>query len=255
MTRKTYMLGYNSLYLTPPDPLLSPSTTSPYPPEVRVRFDGLFESMADANALVLDLGGLGLAGPAGGGGYTFGMKPDVSITKVLIPRASVKYELRMLGDAHAHAGETLGDARGDVVTFNGHTVTYKQPEHWAPLSFPAQSPSGRVLMYDVAHARSGDKGDTCNVSVIPYNPNDLGRIQQVVTREWVEKLFRPLLTGDKHEINIYTLHGISALNITISPALDGGVSVSRRIDRHGKSLSDLILNVYVDLPPELKASL
>lgn len=53
------MLGYNSLYLTPPDPLQSPTTTSPYPPEVRVRFDGLFDNLADANALCLDLGGLG----------------------------------------------------------------------------------------------------------------------------------------------------------------------------------------------------
>jgi hypothetical protein len=46
-----------------------------------------------------------------------------------------------------------------------------------------------------------------------------------------------------------------APDITLNPALDGGVSVSRRIDRHGKSLSDLILNVYVDLPPILTANL
>eukprot|EP00026_Physarum_polycephalum_P005657 Phypoly_transcript_05692.p1 GENE.Phypoly_transcript_05692~~Phypoly_transcript_05692.p1 ORF type:complete len:592 (+),score=94.86 Phypoly_transcript_05692:87-1862(+) len=250
----TYMLGYNSLYFTPPDPLQNPASVSPYPPEARVRFDGLFDNLADAGNLVLDLGGLGLAGPAGAGGYTYGIKPDVSITKVLIPRKAVRYELKMLGDAHAHA-QRASDAKGDVVTFNGHVVSYKKPENWVPLTFPAPAPSGRVLMYDVAHARSGDKGDTCNVGLIPYNPSDLSRIQQVVTKEWVENLFRPLLTGDKYEINIYTLHGISALNITISPALDGGVSVSRRIDRHGKTLSDLILNVYVDFPPELKASL
>lgn len=50
------MLGYNSLYMTEPNPLKSPATTSPYPPEARVRFDGLFDSPADAQALVLDLG-------------------------------------------------------------------------------------------------------------------------------------------------------------------------------------------------------
>lgn len=77
-----------------------------------------------------NLGALGLAGPAGGGGYIFGVKPDLSIHKVLVPREKVKCDVRVLGsDSDAAARRELlavaAPAHAKVITQNGHVVDYK----------------------------------------------------------------------------------------------------------------------------------
>jgi len=217
-----------------------------------LRFDGLFDNQADAMALGAELQGLGLCGPAGGGGYTFGLKPDLRITKYLIPRENVKYEVTMVQSHSAVLTPFVQlptkQQANDIVTMNGHLIDYMHDTNWKPPIVPPVAPTGLSLLYHVAHSRSGDKGDTANVSVIPYNREDLPRLQTVITVDWVKRIFKTLL-GEDPIVIVYTMPGISALNITLNPVLDGGVSVSRRIDRHGKCLSDLILNQWVDLPP------
>ncbi len=176
-----YLVGYNSLYLTPPNPLQYPHLTNPYPPEARLRFDGLFDSPADAQALLMDIGGLGLAGPAGGGGYQNGIKPDLSISKVLIPRASVRWSVRAFGSDTAKSvairaqAKNASRAASVTTTLNGFVVEYKyeylpldqvcsllllnrKPAKWEPLVPPPPVPHGTTLLYNVAHSRSGDKG-------------------------------------------------------------------------------------------------
>lgn len=132
-------------------------------------------------------------------------------------------------------------------------------------AFPA--PSGqKIPLYNVAHSRAGDKGNDLNFSLIPYCPADLERIKSVITPQWVKDAVSPLLNASSFPdlnsmsrrdrwmsehvvVEIYEVRGISALNVLIRNILDGGVNCSRRIDRHGKTISDLILSQQVVLPP------
>jgi hypothetical protein len=239
-----YLLGYNSLFMSPNLLQLQDKQLGEYyPPEVRLRFDGLFDTQADAMGLVADLSGLGLCGPAGGGGYAYGIKPDISISKQLLPRAEVVYAVYLVNKSSVATLNPRNRIRHQPTEKDSTSASYRI------TTAPPPAPAGRCLLYNVAHSRSGDKGDTANVSVIPYNADDLPRLQKVITPDWVREVYGSLLSGNESVVKVYTLPGISSLNITLSPVLDGGVSVSRRIDRHGKTLSDLILNQWVTLPP------
>jgi hypothetical protein len=129
-------------------------------------------------------------------------------------------------------------------------------------SIPSQLPASPALsgvelpLYKVAHGRTGDKGNQLNVSVIPHCRTDLTRLQHIITRAWVIRVLKHLLTGASDDVSrsleplvdVYEVPGVAALNIVVKDVLDGGVSCSRRLDRHGKSLSDLVLCQSVTLP-------
>lgn len=91
-------------------------------------------------------------------------------------------------------------------------------------------------LYDLAHARAGDKGDRSNVSVIPYRPEDWPLIRDQVTAEAVAAAI-PWATG----VTRYELPNLTALNFVIDGALGGGVNATLALDRHGKTLSSLVL--------------
>lgn len=145
----------------------------------------------------------------------------------------------------------------------GTTVNHKENAPEIQLS-PAPHDK-KIPLYDFVHSRAGDKGDDINFSLIPYFPPDIQRLKKIVTQEWVKKVVSSLLnpspfpTSDdierrdkwisEHvEVEIYEVRGIHSLNIVVRNILDGGVNCSRRIDRHGKTISDLILCQKVLLP-------
>jgi hypothetical protein len=72
-----------------------------------------------------------------------------------------------------------------------------------------------------------------------------------INRLAVEKGWKPLKVedGGKTPVDVYEVPGVKALNIVVRNVLDGGVTCSRRLDRHGKSLSDLFLSQFIILPP------
>ncbi len=102
-----------------------------------------------------------------------------------------------------------------------------------------------IPLREIAFSRSGDKGDTINVSVIPYDRNHWELIREQVTVDVVHQLYAGLVTG---EIIRYELPGTRALNFVMKGALAGGVSMSLRVDAHGKSLQSLILEAEVSAP-------
>ncbi|EFA83117.1 hypothetical protein PPL_03907 [Heterostelium album PN500] len=274
----TYLVGYNSLYLQhgsrfqiPPSSL--PSTipdgydganwsASGYPPEVRLRFDGLFESREDAETLGMELQGLGLCGPAGGGGFAFGIRKDIRLVRHRVSKSNRGGTIKRTTNSSSRialnnnnnnnsSSNTLQDFDKPFTTQNNHQIAYNIDKSWKNTVYSiidTSRQSGRVLLYNIAHSRSGDKGDIANVSLIPYNPADYPRLQKVITPEWVMSVYKNLLKNES-KVNIYQLPGIKGFNIVLSYALDGGVCVSRRVDRHGKTLSDVILNQWIDLPP------
>lgn len=97
-----------------------------------------------------------------------------------------------------------------------------------------------VRVYDLAHARSGDKGNTSNVAVIAYDEEGWQLLRRELTEERVMAAYRHLAQGP---VRRYDLPRLRALNFVIDNALAGGVTRSIRIDPHGKSLSSLILEI------------
>lgn len=131
----------------------------------------------------------------------------------------------------------------------------------------APAPSDKKIpLYDVAHSRVGDKGNDLNFSLIPHFLSDIERLKLIITPQWVREVLSALLNNslflksdtiderdkwaNEHvKVEIYGVRGIKALNVVVRNILDGGVNCSRRIDRHGKTISDLILCQQVVLPP------
>jgi hypothetical protein len=101
-----------------------------------------------------------------------------------------------------------------------------------------------VKLRELAHARSGDKGDILNISLIPYDDKNYDILKEKVTTEKVKELFGDLVQGD---VKRYEVEGIKAFNFVLYQALDGGVTQSLRLDKHGKTLSFLLLDMDIEL--------
>lgn len=94
----------------------------------------------------------------------------------------------------------------------------------------------------LAHSRTGDKGNTSNISVIAYRAGDYPRLVRHVTAERVREHFAGIVHG---EVLRYELPSLGALNFVMKDALGGGVTRSLAIDAHGKSLSSALLDMEI----------
>lgn len=97
-----------------------------------------------------------------------------------------------------------------------------------------------ILVYDLAHARAGDKGNTSSIAVIAYDDDGWRILRQALTAERVEAAFAHLGAGT---VRRYEVESLRALNFVIPNVLSGGVTRSLRLDPHGKSLSSLMLGI------------
>ncbi len=100
-----------------------------------------------------------------------------------------------------------------------------------------------IKLRELAHARSGDKGDILNISLIPYDEKDYTMLKEKVTAAKVKALFGNLVKGD---VKRYEVEGIKAFNFVLHEALEGGVTQSLRLDKHGKTLSFLLLDMDIE---------
>jgi len=103
----------------------------------------------------------------------------------------------------------------------------------------------RIRLLDIAHARSGDKGDTANVGVIALEPRWYEVLDQFVTRNRVADHFRGMIEGD---VERYELPNLNALNFLLHGALDGGGTLSLKTDAQGKVYSTALLRMVIDVP-------
>ncbi len=102
----------------------------------------------------------------------------------------------------------------------------------------------RVRLLDIAHARSGDKGDTANVGLIALKPEWYAVIERHVTRERVVEHFRGVITGD---VVRFELPNLRALNFLLHGALGGGGTLSLKTDAQGKVYSTALLRMVLDV--------
>ncbi len=110
----------------------------------------------------------------------------------------------------------------------------------------------RVRLLDIAHARSGDKGDTANVGVIALRPEWYAILKRYVTRDRVAQHFAGVIEGG---VDRYELPNLKALNFLLHGALDGGGTLSLKTDAQGKVFSTALLRMEIDVPDaEARAS-
>lgn len=105
----------------------------------------------------------------------------------------------------------------------------------------------RVRLIDIAHARSGDKGDTANIGVIALRPEWFPVLASTLTAARVAEHFRGMIGG---EVIRYELPNIHALNFLLHGALDGGGTLSLKTDAQGKVYSTALLRMVLDVPDE-----
>jgi hypothetical protein len=105
----------------------------------------------------------------------------------------------------------------------------------------------RIRLVDIAHARSGDKGDTANVGVIALEPRWYPLLVRTLTRDRVHSHFRGVITGD---VERFELPNLNALNFLLHGALDGGGTLSLKTDAQGKVFSTALLRMEIDVPED-----
>jgi hypothetical protein len=101
-----------------------------------------------------------------------------------------------------------------------------------------------VPLRQLAFARSGDKGDTCSIGVVPYDEGDIDLLREQLTVARVTDLFKHIASGPVYR---YEFVGIKALNFVIERCLNGGVSRSLNLDVHGKTFASLLLMLDIDV--------
>jgi non-ribosomal peptide synthetase component E (peptide arylation enzyme) len=99
-----------------------------------------------------------------------------------------------------------------------------------------------MKLREIAHSRTGDKGNTSNISVIAYDAKHFPLLKEQVTTARVKMHFAGVVEG---EVVRYELPNIAALNFVMSNTLGGGVTRSLALDAHGKSLSSALLDLEI----------
>ncbi|WP_409306372.1 hypothetical protein [Pectobacterium sp. B1J-3] len=99
-----------------------------------------------------------------------------------------------------------------------------------------------MKLREIAHSRTGDKGNTSNISLIAFRAEDYAILKEKITTEKVKAWFTDIVTG---EVVRYELPEIGALNFVMYGALGGGVTRSLALDMHGKGLSSAILDMDI----------
>eukprot|EP00002_Diphylleia_rotans_P035377 TRINITY_DN7710_c0_g2_i7.p1 TRINITY_DN7710_c0_g2~~TRINITY_DN7710_c0_g2_i7.p1 ORF type:complete len:516 (-),score=87.57 TRINITY_DN7710_c0_g2_i7:160-1707(-) len=227
--------------------------------DIRLHVAALYSSTEDAAALCQEVEALYTNGPAGGGGVRTGIEQEFALHKELVARDQVKYRITV-HDTKPSLRESHGKGHID---YSQYQDPIELMPSWGDLpidddqasvresSFIPRPPRGEeISLYRVCHARAGDKGDRSNICAIPYHASDIDSLASVITPRWVSEAFRGFISASQPHVQVYRCPGINAINIVIDDALDGGVCLSRRIDRHGKTLSDVFLSQKIVLPKD-----
>jgi hypothetical protein len=102
----------------------------------------------------------------------------------------------------------------------------------------------KIKLYDIAHSRAGDKGNTLTLALIPYEEKDYPLLCKEVTADKVKEHLKEIIKGT---IIRYELPNISSLQFVCQQALSGGVTTSLVMDTHGKTLSYALLEMEIEV--------
>jgi len=99
-----------------------------------------------------------------------------------------------------------------------------------------------MKLWDIAHSRTGDKGNIANVSLIAYDIKDYPLLREKITPQKVKEWFKDIVKG---EVIRYELPQLGAMNFVMHDALGGGVTRTLSLDMHGKGLSSYLLDMEI----------
>jgi hypothetical protein len=102
----------------------------------------------------------------------------------------------------------------------------------------------KIKLLEIAHGRSGDKGDAANVGIIAYNDKGYEIIKKHLTEDRVKKHFEGICLG---KVERFELPNLRALNFLLHNTLGGGGTVSLKFDAQGKTLAAALLRMEIEL--------
>jgi hypothetical protein len=108
----------------------------------------------------------------------------------------------------------------------------------------------RYRLYDLVHARSGDKGNRLNLAVFCHGPQLFAALREPLSVDFVRQIFQH---RSPSSVVRYELPKLSAFNFVLDDVLEGGVNASQGLDGHGKTLSYLLLSASIEASPALRA--
>ena len=198
------------------------------------------DDIKGASLFLKTLAGLGLAAPPGISGFT-GVRakptPVVRLYSTFMAKDKVKTFITTNG-------------REKTLTENSRVQKTSTPK---PHKCPAIELSGKLVsvkLYELAFARSGDKGDSANIGIYPHKPEFMPYIWAGLDEFHIQKTFAHFLTPDS-AISRYYLPGLPAMNILLSSALGGGGIASLRNDPQGKAFAQILLETEITIPVQL----
>jgi len=109
--------------------------------------------------------------------------------------------------------------------------------------------SQKIALYEIAHGRSGDKGNHANIAIIAYTQAGYDYLREHLTADAVAQYFKPMLPS---RVIRYEAPNVLGLNFVLHDILAGGASRSLRIDTQGKTLALTLLRMPIDLPANVE---
>lgn len=106
----------------------------------------------------------------------------------------------------------------------------------------------KIMLREIAHSRAGDKSNISNLSLIPYEERHYPILKEIVTAERVKDYFKSLCFG---KVTRYDVDSIASMNFVLEECLDGGNTRALRPDGYGKSLSQYLLSMKVEIPDDM----
>lgn len=217
---------------------LSPS---PEPAEVLLRCGVRDADRAKIGEFSKMVAAVVLSGPPGVAvtGGRPAIQDVVAYWPCLIPRDLCTAEVSVFGGDGARVDET--------VPFEGTTGPGRVDAVGVGYEFPTVEPTGTLVtvkLADIAHGRSGDKGDTCNIGLIARHPAIYPWLVENITAARVKAAFTGICHGD---VERFEVPNIEALNFLLHESLGGGGTLSLHIDAQGKTYSHALLSIDVEI--------
>lgn len=147
---------------------------------------------------------------------------------------------------------SLNDATSDVAIANGECLSDAVQASTALVNGAAnvEGVTTSTSLINLAMARSGDKGDHCNVGILARDPAYLPYIQNAVQPEKIRQYLSHVMS-EKSDVKLYSLPGLNAFNLMLEQALGGGGIASLRIDPQGKAMAQQLLDMPIEVPAEM----
>lgn len=169
--------------------------------------------------------------------------PVIRLFSFLVPKREVEVSLDMDGGRTAVQVSNRGGFTPNLLS-----------DHSEPPSLVVDG-ACRVPLVRLAHARSGDKGDHCNIGVIARDPDYVPFLRAALTQDSVRRFMAHVLDQEKGKVTRWELPGIHGFNFLLEYSLGGGGVASLRPDPQGKALAQQLLEFPVPVPADLARSI